>query len=77
MYDCIYYPILFLLLFNDLPLFLNYFSDFFADDDTYHIYSKVFFIKIEENLKSDAKVRKVAKIRNRYNQVPHLTQDTT
>ena len=23
------------------------------------------------------KVRKVAKIRNRYNQVPHVTQDTT
>ena len=25
---------------------------------------------------SDTKVRKKAKIRNRYNQVPHLTQDT-
>ena len=26
---------------------------------------------------SMVKVRKVAKVRNRYNQVPHLTQDTT
>ena len=25
----------------------------------------------------DTEVKKVAKIRNRYNQVPHLTQDTT
>ena len=27
--------------------------------------------------KNTRKVRKIAKIRNRYNQVPHLTQDTT
>ena len=29
------------------------------------------------SLKPLYKVRKVAKIRNQYNQVPHLTQDTT
>ena len=29
------------------------------------------------DLSKNVKVRKVAKIRNRYNQVPHLTQDTT
>ena len=28
------------------------------------------------NLDSSTEVRKKAKIRNRYNQVPHLTQDT-
>ena len=28
------------------------------------------------NLEKKIKVSKVAKIRNRYNQVPHLTQDT-
>ena len=28
-------------------------------------------------LRDDYKVRKIAKIRKRYNQVPHLTQDTT
>ena len=31
---------------------------------------------LKENA-DDIKVRKVAKIRNRYNQVQHLTQDTT
>ena len=56
-------PTIFLLFINDLPLFMNYcYSDFFADDATLHTY--------------DNKVRKRAKIRNRYNQAPHLTQDT-
>ena len=31
---------------------------------------------INLELKPEVKVSKVAKIRNRYNQVPHLTQDT-
>ena len=34
-------------------------------------------MKIQENKKDElVKVRKRAKIRNRYNQAPHLTQDT-
>ena len=32
---------------------------------------------MERITQSVCKVRKAAKIRNRYNQVPHLTQDTT
>ena len=44
---------------------------------------KIVFLRVLEVRKntkhctSHYKVRKVAKIRNRYNQVPHLTQDTT
>ena len=35
-------PALFLLFINDLPLFLNHcFSDFFADDATFHTHSKI------------------------------------
>ena len=33
--------------------------------------------RYETDVSSYIQVRKVAKIRNRYNQVPHLTQDTT
>ena len=53
-------PILFLLLsINDLSLFLNYcYSDFFADDATFHTNSKM-LKTIEENLQSDANWAKV------------------
>ena len=34
-------------------------------------------LEIQIDLLGDIKVRKTAKIRKRYNQVPHLTQDTT
>ena len=39
-------------------------------------YNPSVFCFQETFLKPDDKVSKVAKIRNRYNQVPHLTQDT-
>ena len=41
-------------------------------------YKFTMFFPVQEGIKSAAfKVRKGAKIRNRYNQAPHLTQDTT
>ena len=43
-----------------------------------HVYPHPFDygMALKMNLKTTFKVSKVAKIRNRYNQVPHLTQDT-
>ena len=34
------------------------------------------FVELSWMMQDDSKVSKGAKIRNRYNQVPHLTQDT-
>ena len=46
-------PTLFLLFINDLPLFLNHcFSDFFADDATFHTHSKSLDV-IENHIVSD------------------------
>ena len=44
--------------------------DFIQSDDS------PFANDADSHYVSDVKVSKVAKIRNRYNQVPHLTQDT-
>ena len=44
-------PTLFLMFINDLPLFMKYcYSDFFADDDTFHTHDKI-FEKVEKKLK--------------------------
>ena len=41
-------------------------------------YERDFVLSLTDNNQADyIKIRKNAKIRNRYNQVPHLTQDTT
>ena len=46
-----------------------------------YLLARNFFVILLSNIEKwntpYSKVRKVAKIRNRYNQVPHMTQDTT
>ena len=55
-------------------------SSFFVDIyGIFHKFSPAFpFIKhLRAKMQIAIKIRKAAKIMNRYNQVPHLTQDTT
>ena len=52
-------PTLFLLFINDLPLFMKYcYSDFFADDATFHTHDKL-FERVEMKLQSGADTAKV------------------
>ena len=43
----------------------------------YHVNINVRCTSAEQSVSVNVRVRKLAKIRNSYNQVPHLTKDTT
>ena len=81
-------PILFIIYVNDIPDSLQNICKFFADDTIVYAAVDKRSDHRKKSLQQDLlklsewsriwllEVSKGAKIRNRYNQVPHLTQDT-